>query len=155
MTIHVDVVSAEKEIFSGLAEMVFVPAVHGEVGITPRHAPFLSSMRPGQVRVRISPGHEALFYVSGGMLEIQPHLVTILADSALHAEDLDEILALTNKWRAEKALAEKQADIDYAKVHAQLMEALAQIQTIKEVRKRRRPSTAEIAEEPGSIDKPN
>lgn len=135
MTIHVDIVSAEAHIFSGLAEMIFAPAVLGEVGITPRHAPLLSPLRPGEVRVRTSGQQEEYFYVSGGMLEIQPHVVTILADTALRAHDLDEAAALEAKQRAEKLLADKKADIDYAKAQAELIEAAAQLQTIQRLRK--------------------
>ena len=102
MTIHVDIVSAEADIFSGLAEMVFAPAILGEVGITPRHAPLLTPLKPGEVRVRLNPEREESFYISGGLLEIQPHVVTVLADTALRAHDLDEASALEAKQRAEK-----------------------------------------------------
>lgn len=135
MTIHVDIVSAEEEIFSGLAEMVFAPAVEGEVGITPRHAPLLSTLRAGEVRLLIKPGQEEFFFISGGMLEIQPHVVTVLADTALRAKDLDEAAAMEAKKRAEKMLTDKKADIDYAKAQAELMEAMAQLQTIQKMRK--------------------
>jgi F-type H+-transporting ATPase subunit epsilon len=138
MTIHVDIVSAEKEIYSGLAEMVFAPAVEGEVGITPRHAPLLSPLKAGEVRVQIKPGQEEFFFVSGGLLEIQPHVVTVLADTALRAKDLDEAAALKAKQEAEKVLADKQADIDYAKAQAELIEAMAQLQTIQKLRKLRK-----------------
>lgn len=135
MTIHVDIVSAEAEIFSGWAKMVFAPAVMGEVGITPRHAPLLSPLQPGEVRVRTEQDEEERFYVSGGMLEIQPHIITILADTAVRARDLDEAAALEAKQRAEKLLADKQANIDYAKAQAELIEAAAQLQTIQRLRK--------------------
>lgn len=138
MTIHVDIVSAEEEIFSGLAEMVFAPAVEGEVGITPRHAPLLSPLKAGEVRVQVKPGEEEFFFVSGGILEIQPHVVTVLADTALRAKDLDEAAALKAKQDAEKALADKQSDIDYAKAQAELIEAMAQLQTIQKLRKLRK-----------------
>ena len=138
MTIHVDIVSAEQEIFSGLAEMVFAPATEGEVGITPRHAPLLSPLKAGEVRVRIKPDHEEYFFVSGGILEIQPHLVTVLADTALRAKDLDEAAALEAKQRAEKALADKKSSIDYAKAQTELIEAMAQLQTIQKLRKLRK-----------------
>lgn len=135
MTIHVDIVSAEAQIFSGWAKMVFAPAVMGEVGITPRHAPLLSPLQPGEVRVRTEQDEEEHFYVSGGMLEIQPHIVTILADTAVRAHDLDEAAALEAKQRAEKLLADKKADIDYAQAQAELIEAAAQLQTIQRLRK--------------------
>jgi len=136
MTIHVDIVSAEQSIFSGLAEIIFAPAVMGEVGITPRHAPLLSPLVPGEVRVRTKENQEEFFFISGGMLEIQPHIVTILADTAQRAKDLDEAKALEAKQRAEKMLADKQANIDYAKAQSELMEAMAQLQTIQRLRKR-------------------
>ncbi len=138
MTIHVDIVSAEEEIFSGLAEMVFAPATMGEVGIAPRHAPLLTFLKSGEVRVQTNANHQEFFYVSGGMLEIQPHLVTILADTALRAKDLDEAAALQAKERAEKLLTDKQAGVDYAKAQAELIEAMAQIQAIQKLRKMRK-----------------
>jgi F-type H+-transporting ATPase subunit epsilon len=138
MTIHVDIVSAEADIFSGLAEMVFAPAVLGEVGITPRHAPLLTPLKPGEVRVRLSSDREESFYVSGGLLEIQPHVVTVLADTALRAHDLDEASALEAKQRAEKMLADRQTDIDYARAQAELVEAMAQLQAIERMRKLKR-----------------
>ncbi len=137
MTIHVDIVSAEKEIYSGSAEMVFAPLVNGEVGILPRHAPLLARMKPGEVRVR--HGNEELsFYVSGGLLEVQPHVVTVLADTALRAKDLDEAAALKAKERAEEALRNRQADLDYAKAQAELAEAIAQLRAIQKLRERTR-----------------
>ncbi|WP_353572675.1 F0F1 ATP synthase subunit epsilon [Candidatus Albibeggiatoa sp. nov. BB20] len=135
MTIHVDVVSAEAEIYSGLAEMVVIPARMGDVGIMPHHAPLLSPMKPGEVRVMKENGEEESFYVSGGMLEVQPHTVTVLADTAIRARDIDEAAALEAKQRAEKMLSDKQADIDYAKAQAELAEAMAQLQTIQRIRK--------------------
>ena len=118
-TIHVDIVSAEQAIYSGEAEMVFAPLVTGEVGILPQHAPLLARMKPGEVRVRT--GKEDLyFYVSGGLFEVQPHVVTVLADTALRARDLDEAVALEAVQRAEEALKDRQTDIDYAKAQAEL-----------------------------------
>src|SRR3990172_2681145 len=126
MTLHVDIVSAEQEIFSGTAEMVFAPLVTGEVGILPRHAPLLAPLKPGEGRVRT--GHEELaFYVSGGMLEVQPHVVTVLADTALRAKDIDEASALKAKERAEEAMRNRQSDMDYAKAQAELAQAVAQL----------------------------
>jgi F-type H+-transporting ATPase subunit epsilon len=136
MTIHVDVVSAEREIFSGTAEMVFAPLVTGEVGILPRHAPLLAPLKPGEVRVRT--GHEELaFYVSGGMLEVQPHVVTVLADTALRAKDIDEASALKAKERAEEAMRNRQSDIDYAKAQAELAQAVAQLRTLRKLREQK------------------
>ena len=138
MTIHVDIVSAEQEIFSGLAEMVFAPAIEGEVGITPRHAPMITPLRAGEVRVRTKAHHDEFFFISGGLLEVQPHVVTVLSDTALRAEDLDEAAALEAKQRAEKLMADKKANIDYAQAQAQLVEAMAQLQAIEKYRKVRK-----------------
>jgi F-type H+-transporting ATPase subunit epsilon len=138
MTIHVDIVSAEAQIFSGLAEMVVAPAIQGDVGILPRHAPFLTSLRPGEVRVKISRDHEEPFYISGGMLEVQPHIVTILSDTAMRAHDLDEEAAMAAKQRAEKLLQDRKAAFDYAKAQAELAEAVAQLRAIERLRKIRR-----------------
>ncbi len=135
MTMHVDIVSAEQEIFSGPAEFVVAPAEMGEVGIMPRHTPFLSTLQAGEVKVTTSEGEES-YYVSGGMLEVQPHTVTILSDTALRAKDLDEAAALEAKARAEQALKDRKSDIDYAKAQAELAEAVAQLHTIQRLRKR-------------------
>jgi F-type H+-transporting ATPase subunit epsilon len=137
MTIHVDIVSAEKEIYSGTAEMVFAPLVTGEVGILPRHAPLLARMKAGEVRVRTGT-EELSFFVSGGMLEVQPHVVTVLADTAQRAKDLDEAAALKAKERAEEALRDRKADIDYAKAQAEIAEAIAQLRAIQKLRERTR-----------------
>ena len=136
MTIHVDIVSAESEIFSGLAEMVFAPAVMGEVGILPGHAPLVTTLKPGEVRVRLPGGEEQSFYVSGGMLEIQPHVVTVLSDTAQRAGDLDEAAALEAKERAERMLADRSADINEAQARAELAQAAAQLQAIRRLRGR-------------------
>ena len=136
MTVHVDIVSAEEEIYSGLAEMVFAPAELGEVGITPRHAPLITKLKPGEVRVKISDSESYPFFVSGGMLEVQPHLVTILADTAIRAKDIDEAAALEAKAKAEEALADKSSKIDYATAQAQLAEAVMQLRTLDRLRKR-------------------
>jgi len=135
MTIHVDIVSAEAEIYSGTANMVFAPAEMGEVGIAPRHTPLLTRLKPGEVRVQVEGQEELYFYVSGGMLEIQPHVVTVLADTALRAKDLDEAAALKVKERAEKAMADKASDFDYAKAQSELAEAVAQLHAIQRLRK--------------------
>ena len=134
MTMHVDIVSAEQQIYSGTAEMVFAPSVNGDVGVLPRHAPLLTQMRPGEVRVKTSEGEE-YFYVSSGILEIQPHCVTVLADTALRAKDIDEAAALEAKQRAEEAMKDRKSDIDYAKAQIELAEAMAQLQAIQKIRK--------------------
>jgi F-type H+-transporting ATPase subunit epsilon len=136
MTVHVDIVSAEAQLFSGLAEMVFAPAELGEVGIAPRHAPFISKLKPGEVRVKISNTESPSFFVSGGMLEVQPHKVTILADTAIRAKDIDEAAVLEAKLRAEEALQDKTNKIDYATAQSQLTVALMQLRTLERLRKR-------------------
>jgi F-type H+-transporting ATPase subunit epsilon len=136
MTLHVDIVSAEAEIFSGTANMVFAPAEMGEVGIAPRHAPLVTRLKPGEVRVQIEGEEEQFFYVSGGMLEIQPHVVTVLADTALRAKDLDEAAALRVKERAEKEMEDKTSDFDYARAQAELAEAAAQLHAIRRLREK-------------------
>jgi len=134
ITMHVDIVSAEEEIFSGSARMLFASAVMGEVGILPRHAPLLTQLRPGEVRVQTPEGHEELYYVSGGMLEVQPHTVTVLADTAIRAKDLDEASALEAKQAAEQALQDRKSELDYAKAQAELAEAVAQLHAIQKLR---------------------
>jgi F-type H+-transporting ATPase subunit epsilon len=136
MTIHVDIVSAEEEIFSGTANMVFAPAEMGEVGIAPRHTPLLTRLKPGEVRVQVEGREEQFFYVSGGILEIQPHVVTVLADTALRARDLDEAAALKAKERAEKAIVDRASDFDYARAQAELAEATAQLHAIRRMREK-------------------
>ncbi len=134
MTIHVDIVSAEESIFSGLAEMVYAPGIMGELGIAPRHAPLVTRLKPGEVR--LNTGSEELdFFISGGILEVQPHLVTVLADTAIRADDLDEAKALEAKKKAEEALADQSSSIDFAKAQAELAEAAAQLQAIGRLRK--------------------
>jgi F-type H+-transporting ATPase subunit epsilon len=136
MLIHVDIVSAEAEIYSGQAELVVAPAEMGEVGIAARHAPFLTRLKPGEVRVKT--GSEMFpFYISGGMLEVQPHTVTILADTAIRAKDIDEAAALEAKRKAEEMLADKSGKIDYAVAQAQLVEAVSQLRTLEKYRKGR------------------
>jgi F-type H+-transporting ATPase subunit epsilon len=136
MTIHVDIVSAESAIFSGLAEMVFAPAEMGEVGIAPRHAPLLTRLKPGEVRLKVPNGEEQFFYVSGGVLEVQPHVVTVLADTALRAKDIDEAAAEQALQHAQQALKDRQSDIDYARAQAELAEAAAQLRTLQNLRKK-------------------
>lgn len=136
MTLHIDIVSAEAEIFSGTATMVFAPAEMGEVGISPRHTPLLTRLKPGEVRVQSDDGEEQSFFVSGGMLEVQPHVVTVLADTAIRADSLDEAQALEAKERAEKLLSDKTADVDYAKAQAELAESIAQLSAIRKLREK-------------------
>jgi F-type H+-transporting ATPase subunit epsilon len=135
MTIHVDIVSAEGAIHSGQAIMVFAPAINGEVGIAPRHTALITRLKPGDVRVQREGGEMEHFYVSGGMLEVQPDMVTVLADTAIRAHDLDEAAALEAKRRAEDALAGKAAEFEYAKAQAELAEAMAQLRAIEKLRK--------------------
>ncbi|MBK6597024.1 MAG: F0F1 ATP synthase subunit epsilon [Proteobacteria bacterium] len=134
-SIHVDIVSAEGEIFSGAAKMVFVPATEGELGITPRHAPLLSLIKAGEVRVQTPDGQEQFFFVGGGALEIQPRKVTVLADTALRAKDVDEAAALAAKQRAEEMLAGKVDRIEQAEALAELARAAAQLKFIQKLRK--------------------
>jgi len=138
MTLHVDIVSAEAEIFSGTATMVFAPAEMGEVGIAPRHTPLLTRLKPGEVRVQTQDGEEQSFFVSGGMLEVQPHVVTVLADTAIRATDLDEAQALEAKQRAERMLKDKIAEIDYAKAQAELAQSIAELRAIQKLREKGR-----------------
>jgi len=138
MTVHVDIVSAEAEIFSGTATMVHASGEMGDLGILPRHAPLLTKLKPGEVRVERSDGEEEFYYVSGGMLEIQPHCITVLADTAIRAKDLDEAAAKQAKEQAEQALRDKQGEIDLAQAERELAEAMAQLQAIQKLRKRGR-----------------
>jgi F-type H+-transporting ATPase subunit epsilon len=133
-TIHVDIVSAEGEIFSGEAEMVFVPAKEGELGITPRHAPLLSLIKAGEVRVKNGEEEQSIF-VGGGALEIQPQKVTILADTAIRANDIDEAAATAAKQRAEEALASKADKIDQAAALIELIRASEQLKILEKLRK--------------------
>jgi F-type H+-transporting ATPase subunit epsilon len=136
MTVHVDVVSAEEQIFSGLAEFVVVPGEMGELGIYPRHTALLTRIKPGAVRIkRPDQEQEELVYVSGGMLEVQPSVVTILADTAIRGADLDEARALEAKQAAEEAMKNRTSDIDYAQAQAELAEAIAQLRAIQQLRK--------------------
>ncbi len=135
MTIHVDIVSAEEEIFSGPANMVSAPAEMGEVGIMPRHTPLVTRLKPGEVKVQIEGQEDQFFFVSGGILEIQPHVVTVLSDTAIRAKDLDEAAAEEAKRKAEELIADSKGDIDYAKAQAELLEAVAQLRMIQNIRK--------------------
>lgn len=136
MTLHLDIVSAEKSLFSGAAEVVIAPGLRGELGIYPRHTPLLTMLKPGSVRIKLpDQDKEELIYVSGGILEVQPHTVTILSDSAIRGADLDETRALEAKRAAEEAMDDKAALIDYAQAQAELAEAVAQLAAIKKLRR--------------------
>ncbi|MGY6519288.1 MAG: F0F1 ATP synthase subunit epsilon [Lysobacteraceae bacterium] len=134
ITIRCDIVSAEEEIFSGDVEMVVATGELGELGITPRHAPLITRLKPGQVRV-IKGGEEQFFYVSGGILEVQPQVVTVLTDTAIRARDLDEAAAKAAKDEAEKALAGRTDAMDVAEAQQKLVEAMAQLQALERLRK--------------------
>jgi len=136
-TIHVDIVSAEGEIHSGEATMVFAPAKMGEIGIAPRHAPLLSALKPGEVRVEDTDGKEHFFYITGGMLEVQPYLVTVLADTALRGEQLDEAAALAAQQEAEKALAGASQETDLARAQQELEEARARYRAAQKLKGKR------------------
>jgi F-type H+-transporting ATPase subunit epsilon len=137
MTVHVDIVSAEEQIFSGLAEFVALPGEAGELGILPGHMPLMTRIRPGAVRVKVqNQAEEELVFVAGGMLEVQPGLVTVLADTAIRGKDLDEAKALEAKRLAEEALKNQESKLDYAKAQAELSEAIAQLAAIDKLRKR-------------------
>jgi F-type H+-transporting ATPase subunit epsilon len=139
MTVHVDVVSAEKSLFSGQAEVVIAPGQMGELGIYPRHAPLLTRIRPGSVRLKLpDQEQEELIYVSGGMLEVQPNVVTILADTAIRGADLDEARALEAKKAAEDAIQNRASGVDYAKAQAELMAAVEQLRAIEKLRQQLR-----------------
>ena len=137
MTIHVDIVSAEEQIFSGPAEMVYAPAIMGEVGIAPRHTPLISPLKPGEVRLDVGGGKEEFFFISGGILEVQPHVVTVLSDTAIRADDLNEAAALEAKKRAEAALSDQKSDLDIAKARAEIASAAAQIAAIQKLKIKR------------------
>lgn len=137
MTVHVDVVSAEEQIFSGLAELVSLPGEAGELGILPGHTPLLTRIRPGAVRIKIpNQAEQEVIFVAGGLLEVQPNLVTVLADTAIRGADLDQAKALEAKRKAEEMLANRDSKIDYAKVQLELAEAIGQLTTIERLRKR-------------------
>ena len=135
-TVHIDVVSAEASIFSGEAEFVVAPAGAGEVGIYPNHAPMITTIKPGALRIKLADtADETVIYLSGGMLEVQPGVITVLADTAIRGADLDKAKALAAKEAAEEAMRNRTSDIDYAKAQAELAEAVAQIQAIERLRK--------------------
>jgi F-type H+-transporting ATPase subunit epsilon len=137
-TIHVDVVSAEEAIYSGEAEFVVLPGEEGELGIYPRHTPLITRIKPGTVRIKpASGGEEELIFVAGGILEVQPNLVTVLADTAIRGRDLDEAKALEAQKRAQENLHERTGKMEYAKAVSELAEATAQIAAIRKLRQRK------------------
>lgn len=136
-TIQVDIVSAEQEIWSGAGTMVFAPGEVGELGIAPGHTPLITKLSPGDVRVIKEDGEEEFIFVSGGVLEVQPHVVTVLSDTAVRGHDLDETAALEAKRAAEEKLADAAAEMDYAQAQAELASAIAQIRSIEKLRKLR------------------
>jgi F-type H+-transporting ATPase subunit epsilon len=138
MTMHCDIVSAEREIFSGRVTMVIATGTLGELGIMPGHAPLLTGIVPGPVRLKMDDGEDEVFFASGGFLEVQPGVVTVLADTALRADDLDEAEAAAAKDQAERELSDQAADFDFSVAAAQLAEAGARLRTLAELRKRRR-----------------
>jgi F-type H+-transporting ATPase subunit epsilon len=135
-TIQCDIVSAQEEIFSGEAAMVFATGTMGELGISPRHAPLITQLKPGPVRVQQPDGEEAFFFVGGGILEVMPHIVTVLADTAVRADDLDEAAAVRAKEEAERELADQTGDIEVAEAQARLLEAAAQLRALQQLRKK-------------------
>ena len=137
MTIHVDVVSAEEMIFSGLAEFVVLPGEAGELGILPGHMPLMTRIKPGAVRVQLPDNKEELIFVAGGLLEVQPGLVTVLADTAIRGADLDQAKALEAKKLAEEAMVNRGSELDYARAQVELAEAIAQLAAIDRLRKQR------------------
>lgn len=137
MTMQVDVVSAEELIYSGVAEFIAVPAENGEIGVLPRHAPMLSKMRPGAVRIKAANvDDEVVLFVSGGLLEVQTHSVTVLADTAIRGGDIDEAKALDAKRRAEEALQNRASNIDFAMAQSELMEAIAKLRVVDKIKHR-------------------
>jgi F-type H+-transporting ATPase subunit epsilon len=135
MTVHVDIVSAEEAIFSGLAEFVVAPGTLGELGIYPRHTPLITRLKPGSVRIKLpNQEEEQLIFVSGGILEVQPGTITILSDTAIRGADLDEARALEAKRNAEEAMKNRESEMDYARAQAELAEAVAQLQALNKLR---------------------
>ena len=136
MTVHCDIVSAEESLFSGLVELVVVTGSQGELGIAFGHAPLLTDLKPGPVRIIKQEGGEEIYYLSGGFLEVQPNTISILADTALRADDLDEAAALEAKKEAEQDLANQSGEFDYSRAASQLATAAAQLRTIDQLRKK-------------------
>ncbi len=138
MTVHCDIVSAEEEIFSGRIESLTATGAAGELGVYPGHAPLLTELKPGPVHLHTEAGEERIIYVSGGFLEVQPNTVTVLADTATRAGDVDEAAALAAQQKAEQEMAQKGSDFDYSRAAIQLAQAAAQLRTVRELRKKAR-----------------
>ncbi|TXH92848.1 MAG: F0F1 ATP synthase subunit epsilon [Pseudomonas sp.] len=136
ITVHCDIVSAESEIFSGLVEMVIAHGNLGDLGITPGHAPLITDLKPGPIRLVKQGGEQEVFYISGGFLEVQPNMVKVLADTVTRASDIDEVAAQEALKAAEKALSEKGAEFDYGNAAAHLAEVAAQLRTVQQLRKK-------------------
>jgi F-type H+-transporting ATPase subunit epsilon len=134
-TIRCDIVSAHEEIYSGEVAMVFASGIAGELGISPRHAPLITQLKPGPVRVQDSAGEEEFYFVTGGIIEVQPHVVTVMADTAMRGEDLDQAAAEAAKAEAERELADRTGDMEIAEAQAKLAEAVAQLQAMERLRK--------------------
>jgi len=137
-TIQVEIVSAEEQIWSGKGTMVFAPGIMGELGIAPRHTPLITQLKPGDVRVQTEEGKEEFFFISGGLLEIQPDIVTVLSDTAIRANDLDEAKAIEAKKRAEEAMKDQNSEMDYARAKAELAQIAAQLRSIEKIKDMRR-----------------
>jgi F-type H+-transporting ATPase subunit epsilon len=135
-TIQCDIVSAQEEIFSGKASMVFATGVVGELGISPRHAPLITQLKPGPIRVQKPDGEEEFYFVGGGILEVQPHIITVLADTAVRGADLDEVAAKRAMEEAERELADRTGELEVAEAQAKLSEAIAQLQALEQFRKK-------------------
>ena len=138
MTIHIDIVSAEGQLYEGSATMVFAPGIMGEIGIAPRHAPLLTALNAGEMRIQTEDGNEESFFVSGGIIEVQPFKITVLADTALRADDIDEAAALEAQKRAEEALKDQADNVDFALAQTQLAEAAARLKVVQALKKGRR-----------------
>jgi F-type H+-transporting ATPase subunit epsilon len=136
-TVHCSIVSAELEIFSGMVEMVVASGTIGELGLFPGHTPLLSGVKPGPVRLRLEGGEEEIFFASGGYIEVQPTSITILADTAIRADDIDEAAAVEAQQRAERELADNRADIDFGRISADLAEQAAMLRTIRKFREQK------------------
>jgi len=138
MTVHCDIVSAEEAIYSGLVELLVASGTEGDIGVGYGHAPLLTSLKPGPIRLKTQSGDEEIYYISGGYLEVQPHTVTVLADTALREGEMDEAAAEAAKNEAEQALANQSGELDYSKATAQLAEAVAQLRTLQAIKKKLR-----------------
>lgn len=137
-TIQVEIVSAEEHIWSGSATMVFAPGIMGELGIAPRHTPLITQLKPGDIRVQTEDGKEELFFISGGMLEIQPDIITVLSDTAIRADDLDQAKVLEAQKRAQDAMSDQASEMDYARAKAELAQITAQLRSIEKIKNMRK-----------------